>query len=141
MKKIAVFAVSASLAMSAAPAWAQGTLYDDLGGQEALVRMVDDAIDRSINDPRIGHTFSESNIPRVKRLIVEQLCDISGGPCNYSGQTMEASHRGLHLDTSDFNALVENLQDAMEAEGVPFRTQNRLLALLAPMHDEVINPE
>ena len=74
----------------------------------------------------------------MKRLLAEQICDLTNGPCEYSGQTMKASHKGLALDTADFNALVENLQDAMDDEGVGFRTQNRLLAILAPMHRDVV---
>ncbi|WP_241762250.1 group I truncated hemoglobin [Euryhalocaulis caribicus] len=131
-------ALAALLLAAGAAQAADATLYEDLGGADAVERIAHGAIDRSVADPRIGHTFENSNVDRVKRLLTEQICDLTGGPCEYSGQTMEASHKGLALDTADFNALVENLQDAMDEEGVGFRTQNRLLAILAPMHRDVV---
>ena len=51
---------------------------------------------------------------------------------------MSAAHKGLHLTNADFDALVEDLQDALDAAGVPFRVQNRLLARLAPMQKDVV---
>jgi hemoglobin len=51
---------------------------------------------------------------------------------------MSQAHKGLHLTNADFNALVEDLQSGMDKAGVPFATQNRLLARLAPMHRDVV---
>lgn len=51
---------------------------------------------------------------------------------------MEATYRGLHLTNANFNAAVEDLQKAMDADGVPFATQNRFLARLAPMEHTVV---
>jgi hemoglobin len=51
---------------------------------------------------------------------------------------MAESHAGLGITRADFNALVEDLQTAMNARGIPFRAQNKLLAVLAPMHREVV---
>ena len=69
---------------------------------------------------------------------MEQLCVEAGGPCEYSGDSMEESHKGLNIDRSDFNALVEDLIDAMAAEGVAVPVQNRLLARLAAMRGQII---
>ena len=63
---------------------------------------------------------------------------MSGGPCKYTGKDMHKVHKPLHINTLQFNALVEDLQTAMDRNHVPFRTQNRLLALLAPMKRDIV---
>ena len=121
----------------AAPAHAE-TLYDTLGGQPALVRITDALMRRGLTDGRLRDILEETNTDRLKRLLVTQLCELSGGPCQYRGRDMRRAHSHLHLTTANFNALVENLQAAMDESGIPFRTQNRLLALLAPMYYDMV---
>lgn len=114
------------------------TLYEKLGGDTGVTSIVKGTLEYTLDDPRIAHTFSESNVPRVEKLLVEQICELTDGPCTYTGRDMKKTHRGLELTSMHFNALVENLQKAMDDSKVPFRTQNKLLAILAPMHDDVI---
>ncbi len=125
-------------ALLAAPARA-GTLFDDLGGRPGLTRIADGTLRRALLDPRIKDKFDDANIERLQGLLMLQFCVVSGGPCRYPGRDMRTAHADLHLAPHHFNAMVEDLQDAMDAEGVPFRTQNRLLALLAPMHRDVVS--
>ncbi len=136
-----VFGAGAALllaaALLAAPARA-GTLYDDLGERAGLTRIVDGMLRRALLDPRIKETFDDANVERLQGLLMLHLCVVTGGPCRYPGRDMKTAHADLHLAPRHFNAMVENLQDAMDAEGVPFRTQNRLLALLAPMHRDIV---
>jgi hemoglobin len=126
-----------AVALLAAPARA-GTLYDDLGGRAGLTRIVDGTLHRALLDPRVKEKLDDANIERLQGLFVLQFCMLTGGPCRYPGRSMKAAHADLNLTPRHFNALVEDLQDAMDAEGVPFRTQNRLLALLAPMHRDIV---
>lgn len=114
------------------------TLYDKLGGEAGVTAIVSGTLAYTLQDDRIAHTFENSNVPRVEKLLIEQICDLTDGPCEYSGQTMERSHRGLNLTSLHFNALVENMQKAMEDNNVSFSTQNQLLAILAPMHRDVV---
>lgn len=76
---------------------------------------------------------------RLQRVLVEQFCFLLGGPCGYSGRDMQSAHRDMGVRPGDMNALVENLQLAMEKEGIPFRTQNRFLAKLAPMKRDIVD--
>ena len=114
-------------------------LYRALGAEPGIVRIVEGMLLGSARDPRIARHFLDIDIERLREKLIEQLCFESGGPCVYTGDSMEESHKGLRLTPSDFNALVEHLQDAMEAEGVPTPAQNRLLARLAPMRGQVID--
>jgi hemoglobin len=114
------------------------TLFAELGGATTVKSFVDGAIDRSVADPRIASSFDNVNLTRLKSRLYDQICQLADGPCVYKGRTMAASHKALKIDQAKFNALVENLQDAMDANKVPFATQNRLLALLAPMASDVV---
>ena len=113
-------------------------LYRDFGGRERIAKIVDDATDRWVKDPRIGSTFDNLNLDRFKKLLTDQLCELTGGPCQYKGRDMYKSHKGLHLNVGEFNALVEGLQFAMDDYEIPFWTQNRLLVLLAPMEHDIV---
>jgi hemoglobin len=114
------------------------TLFQDLGGVDGITAIVDRFLFNLADDPRIGHHFAETNVKRFREKLIEQVCELSGGPCDYTGDTMAQSHGGMGVDHADFNALVEDLIEAMEAERTPTTAQNRLLALLAPMHEDII---
>jgi hemoglobin len=115
-----------------------GTLYDDLGGTPGLTAIIDHSVDAAVADPRIADKFDNINVPRLKQRIVQMLCQLTEGPCQFHGISMKGAHGYLELHDRQFNALVEDLQDAMDKVGVPFRTQNRLLALLAPMRYDIV---
>jgi hemoglobin len=129
----------AALLLAAAPAFAEDTLFADMGGQPGIDRIVDVSVDNYLADPRIAAIFDESNIDRLRAEFKVQFCQVAGGNCDYKGHDMTAAHKGLHLTNADFNAVVEDLQNAMDKAGVPFSTQNRFLARLAPMQHQVVS--
>lgn len=141
MARMVSFAVCFLLAVTA-PAFAQDKppdpLFADMGGKPGIDRLVDVSVDSYLADPRIKDIFSQSNMDRVRAELKDQFCMIAGGPCVYKGHGMEITHRGLHLTQANFNAVVEDLQDAMERCGIPFFVQNRFLARLAPMEYEIV---
>ena len=115
-----------------------GTLYAELGGETGVADIVDQMLREIAGDPRVAESFARSNLSRLRRLLEEQFCEISDGPCEYSGFSMQESHRGMNVTETEFNAVVECLIDAMETQRVPTATQNRLLARLAPLHGDVV---
>jgi hemoglobin len=121
-----------------ARAEAADDLYRRLGEKARLARIADKTIDYSLADERIKATFAEANIPRLKGLLALQFCAAAGGPCTYPGRSMAEAHAELGLRDVHFNALVEDLQRAMDDEGIGFATQNEFLARLAPMHSDVV---
>jgi len=116
-------------------------LFEAFHGEEGIGRIADGMIDRSLADPRTAEIFKPFDMVRLRRTLREQLCYLLAGPCQYTGRTMADAHRDMGVQTRDFNIVVEHLRDAMDAEGVAFRDQNRLLALLAPMHRDVVQSE
>lgn len=113
-------------------------LYKTFGEKPGLVALMDDFMARLMADPRTRPFFEPANRDHVKKELVEQFCQVTGGPCVYKGVDMKSSHADLEIRKSHFNALVEVLQQAMDARGIPFRAQNQLLAQLAPMHRDII---
>jgi hemoglobin len=113
-------------------------LYKTFGEKPGLVKLMDDFMVRLLADPRMAPHFKPANQQRVKEQLVEQFCQVTGGPCVYKGADMKSAHANLEIKKSDFNALVEVLQLSMDAQGIPFRAQNQLLAQLAPMHRDTI---
>ena len=137
MKRFAVLSIPLFLAFTI-PVHAEDTLYADMGGQAGIDRMVDEVEKIYLADPRIKDIFAESNMERLNAKLKEDFCMVAGGPCTYTGHSMEAAHKGLHLTNANFNALVEDLQSAMDSCNIPFATQNRFLARLAPMQHQVV---
>lgn len=130
--------IAAALTLAAPAALAGDTLYDDLGGQPVIDRVTDRLVDALVSDPRTAATFAHSDVDRVRAKLKLQLCEVADGPCAYDGLSMADSHMGHDLTEAHFNAMVEMARDAMDAEGVGFGAQNRLLARLAPMHGDVV---
>ena len=112
-------------------------LYQQLGAEEGITSIVDGLLFEIEHDDRIVHHFADTDIPRFRRLLAEQLCELSGGPCQYSGGTMQDSHRGFNISLADYDALVEGLIKVMQRQGISISAQNQLLGLLAPMYSDI----
>lgn len=148
MKKTFIsLAIAASSLLLVGSAFAQtmapkdDQLYKAFGEKAGLVSLMDDFMVRLLADPRTGPHFKPANQQRVKEQLVDQFCALGGGPCVYKGADMKSSHANLDIKKSDFHALVEVLQVSMDARSIPFRTQNEMLALLAPMNRDIITPK
>jgi hemoglobin len=136
------FAALACVALTALacarPFWSHATLYDDLGGQPGVARIVSAFLTRLAGDPISSPFFARTNMDRFEKLLNEHFCMISGGPCEYTGDSMRDVHRGHGISDAAFTALVQDLEMAMDDVRVPFYLQSRLLARLAPLHDEIV---
>lgn len=119
----------------------RGELYQALGEREGIQAIVEETLFRATEDIRIAHHFRGVDLGNVRDLISEQICELAGGPCEYSGRDMAEAHRDLDISRADFNALVEHLINAMERANVPVPAQNRLIAKLAPMHGDIVSDD
>ena len=138
MKSRLYYFIAALFVLSTLPANAADPLFVDMGGQAGIDKIVDASVDNYLSDLRIKAIFDESNIDRLRAEFKVQFCQVAGGPCEYKGHDMVAAHKGLHLTNANFNAVVEDLQAAMDKVGLSFATQNRFLARLAPMQRQVV---
>lgn len=116
------------------------SLYARMGGQTVIEAIVADTIDQVAADPHLNQSFEGTNLKRIKRLLAEQICELAGGPCHYSGDTMRQVHAGHHISEAEFYGLVQIMRTAMLAHHVALGERNELLALLAPMKRDVVEP-
>ncbi len=136
---IAVPATTWAQSAPVAAAPANDTLHQAMGGQGGLVKLMNDFMPRLLADARMRPFFKDVDQAHVKAQLVAQFCEVSGGPCKLKGPDMKKVHSGFDINKAHFNALVEVLQQSMDAQGIAFGTQNRLLSRLAPMHRDIIN--
>jgi hemoglobin len=145
----AAFVVSAILftvlsAASDLPASAENaerSLYQRLGGEPVMAKVVEQTIRQMSNDPAVNQSFDKVNLKRLDAKIVELICALAGGGCVYSGDDMKLVHQGLNISEREFYALVEALRTALHANGVGEREKNELLRLLAPMKRDVVTKQ
>jgi hemoglobin len=119
-------------------AYAEETLFAQIGGEAKLKATVDTLVEVMLEDERINFTFAQTDLAKFKTLLYEQLCELADGPCKYTGRDMKTSHEKINSTNAQFNALAEDLYIAFEKNGVPYRVQNRMMALLAPMQPDIV---
>jgi hemoglobin len=90
------------------------------------------------NDTRINERFATTDIARLKKNLVDQVCLATGGPCTYTGRDMKTTHAGMRITNADFNALVQDLVAALDAFKVPETDKKELLGILGPMKKDIV---
>jgi hemoglobin len=115
------------------------SLYERMGGQTVVAAVVEDTLDRVVADPRLNGSFEGSNLRRIKQKLAEQICQLAGGGCQYTGDSMRETHANHQITQAQFYGLVEVLRDSLRRHHVHLRERNELLALLAPMERDVVN--
>jgi hemoglobin len=145
IERLAVLCVVVTLfavGFGSRPAAAQeASLYERLGGLNAITAVIDDFVANVAADNRINQFFAHTDIPNLKRLLVEQVCEATGGPCKYTGRSMKDAHEGMGLSDADFDALVEDLVKSLDQHGVGAREKGELLSALGMMRPDIVeNP-
>lgn len=137
---LAALAAAACLTFAgcATKTMAPKSLYDRLGGKPAITAVVDDFVANVAADTRINRRFASTDIPRLKRMLVDQICAGTGGPCTYTGRDMKTTHRGMGISDADFGALVEDLVKTLDKFKVPAQEKSELLGILGPMKSDIV---
>ena len=126
------------LASACATTPTTNAMYRGLGESGGINNIVETFMPLLLADARVGNSLKDADILHLKEKLAEQFCYLSGGPCTYRGKSMTEIHDGLNITSGQFYALVEDLQIAMQRNGVATSIQNQLLAKLAPMHRDVV---
>lgn len=135
---VVLAACAASQARPPATTKPSDALFRELGGLPAITAVVDLALAKIDSDLRINLFFEKTDHADLRQLVIDQLCEATGGPCKYAGRSMEEAHSGLRLTDQDFSAFVEDLVAAMTELNVPKASQDKLLAVLLPMKPQVV---
>ena len=123
------------VSVSSAPLFGQmkeKSLYDRLGKKKAITAVVDEFVSRVAADARINKFFAATagdpaRLKKFKGNLVDQICEASGGPCNYKGKDMKTAHMGMGISGGDFNALIEDLSGALDKFNVSAHEKDQLL--------------
>ena len=145
VRLIGVFFVLASLGAGCAtmtgpkpPMASASSLYDRLGGTPAIRAVVDDFIGNVAADTRINRRFGTADIPRLKSMLVDQICEATGGPCTYRGARMVDAHKGMKITDAEFTALVEDLVKSLDKFKVAAKEKSELLTALGGMKPQIV---
>ena len=118
-----------------------GSLFERLGGHDAINAVVDAFVARCAADGRINGKFARTDIPRLKANLVDQLCEATGGPCTYSGRDMRTTHDGMSVTAGEFDVLVGHLVATLDQFGVGEAEKAELVGALAPMRADIVEVE
>lgn len=122
-------------------AMAEKSLYDRLGGKDAITAVVEDFIGNVAADKRINTFFANADIPGLKQKMVDQICEATGGPCKYAGKDMKTAHAGMGVKDADFGALVEDLVKSLDKFKVPQKEKDELLGALGGMKGDIVTAQ
>lgn len=117
------------------------SLYQRLGGYDAIAAVTDDFIGRLASDAQLKHFFmgsSTDSLKRIRQLVVDQLCAATGGPCLYLGREMKASHAGLGITAQDWDIAVNHLVATLNKFHVPAREQGEVATALTPLRADIV---
>jgi hemoglobin len=132
-----------ALLLVAMPAAAQQkTLYQRLGGYDAIAAVTDEFIGRLVSDPQTKKffaVFSTDSKMRIRQLVVELICKSAGGPCVYIGRDMKTSHAGAGITKADWDHSLKIFGEVLNKFKVPDQEQKELAALLAPLEKDIVD--
>jgi hemoglobin len=122
----------------------QPTLYERLGGVYAIAVVVDDFVDRLMDDPRINANAKVDEAhhrvppPGFKYLVTEQVCWASGGPQKYTGRSMRDSHAHLAITAGEWEAFLDDLRQTLDKFGVPKLERKELFAIVESTRSDIV---
>ena len=114
------------------------SLYDRMGGLDALTAAFDSFVARLQGDDTVNRKLVRTDIPRLTKELIDQLCEATGGPCTYTGRNMREAHAGLKITDGEFDALMQDLGATLDEFNVPKAEHDELVSLLLPMRDEIV---
>jgi hemoglobin len=124
------------------PAHAQEkSLYQRLGGYDALAAVVDDFVGRLVADKQFEKFFvgqSNDSKKRIRQHVLDQLCAATGGPCIYTGRDMKTSHAGLGITEADWNAAAKHLVESLDKFKVPEKEKGEVLAFVTTLKKDIV---
>lgn len=117
------------------------TLYQRLGGYDAIAAVTGDLLPRLRNDPQIARFWqhrSEDSLQRSKQLLIEFLCSNAGGPVHYLGRDMKTSHKGMGISESDWSVFMGHIHATLEAFQVPQAERDEVVALIEGTKQDMV---
>ena len=119
----------------------QKSLYERLGGYDAIFAVTNDLLDRMEKDPQLGRFWQHRGTDGVKRerqLIVDFLCASTGGPLYYKGRDMKLSHKGMRISESDWTIFLNHADATLKAFNVPQAEYEEVVAFVQSTKADIV---
>ena len=117
------------------------SLYDRLGGGDAINALTESWVARVAGDDRANGKFARTDIDRLKKELVDQLCEATGGPCTYTGRSMLETHAGMKVTAGEFDVVMQHLDATLDELNIPKTEHDELVGLLRPMRADIVEVE
>ena len=117
------------------------SLYQRIGGYDALAAVVDDFVGRLVGDKQFEKFFvgqSTDSKKRIRQHIVDQFCAATGGPCIYNGREMKTSHAGLGITNAEWDAAAKHLVASLDKFKVPEKEKGEVLAFVTSLKKDIV---
>ena len=117
------------------------SLYERVGGYNALAAVVDDFVGRLVADKQFEKFFAGHSIDSKKRIrqhILDQFCAATGGPCVYTGRDMKTTHAGLGITEADWDAAAKHLAASLDKFKVPEKEKGEVLAFVTSLKKDIV---
>lgn len=117
------------------------SLYQRLGGYDAIAAAVDDLLPRLTSDSQIGVYWRgkcTDSMKRDRQLLVDFACAATGGPATYLGRDMKTSHAGLGISENDWEVLMRHVVATLDDLGVAGKEKNEFVSLVETLKDEIV---
>jgi len=117
------------------------TLYERLGGYDAIATVANDLLPRLQGDPQLGRFWAhrgEDGMTREKQLLIDFLCASAGGPMYYRGRDMALTHRGMRISESDWNAFLGHAAKTLAKFQVPEAEQRDVVAFVQSLKKDIV---
>ena len=99
------------------------SLYDRLGGLDAITALTESWVARVGGDDKANPKFVRTDLPRLKKVLIDQLCEATGGPCTYTGRSMQETHDGMAVTAGEFDAPCSIWERRSTSSTSPRRTR------------------
>jgi hemoglobin len=139
-----VLIIAATTKEAASASAAQRSLYERLGGVYSIATVVDDFIERLLVNATLNAnpaiSQARARVPKagLKFQVTALVCEVSGGPCKYTGRTMKESHQHLNITAAEWDAMVADFKTTLNKFAVPQREQQELIAIVATTRNDIV---
>ena len=120
---------------------AEKSLYHRIGGYDAVAAVVDDFMGRLTGDPALKHYFDgmdKKSGMKTRQLIVDMVCNVTGGPCYYTGRDMVTTHTGMGITEAHWEISVQHFIATLDKFNVPGKEKNELLAIVGSLEGDIV---
>ena len=118
------------------------SLYERLGGYDAIASVATDLVGRLKGDPQLGRFWAhrgDDGVTRELQLLIDFLCSVAGGPVYYRGRDMKLAHRGMGITESDWDIFLGHAANTLDAFAVPAREREDVVNFVLSLKDEILD--